>query len=100
MDWMNRLAETNEFVAPQLGSASARELAKRWKADGKLPSRLAIAWMSKGLVARNSEERKHFGRDRTDRVSTRYPRSTTRYLIHSLTGPKLSTECGISLLIL
>ena len=67
MDCMNRLERTNEFVPPQFGSANARELAKRWKEDGKLPLRLAIAWMSKGLVALNAEEKSCFKRDKKDR---------------------------------
>ena len=69
MPGMDRLGKTNEFVLPPLGSTEARELAIRWKEDGRLPSRLAIAWMSKGLAPGNEEEKNMFLRDKTDRVS-------------------------------
>ena len=63
------LAKTNKFVAPPMGSAEARELAMSWKEDGRLPSRLAIAWMSKNLAPRNQEENLWFTMDRIDRNS-------------------------------
>ncbi len=68
MSAMDRLAKFNEFVAPLLGSAEACELAIKWKEEGRLPPRLAIAWMSRGLTCKNLEERRWFKRDKNDRV--------------------------------
>ena len=66
MSAMEHFAETDEF---RFDADEAPALVAAWTAKGRLPSRLAACWISRGQQGRNAGEKERFKRATSNRVS-------------------------------
>ena len=58
---------TGEYRSPPAGSDEAKKIATDWQEKERIPDKLAKAWTSKGVVAKNMDERVLFGQHSRDR---------------------------------